>query len=640
MRSRATLLFSAAVIWMSGSVAYAGPADDLSRAAVSGLGALQISGATVGEARDEGSAVVLTNVTYSTQGNRPVGVKISRVTVTGGVGSSDTLSNSRVVLEGVEGTGAEGQSYRFDRAEIGGAEGSFSAILGSLATREPFFQGASEAAVTGFSAQTISVPTMTMQRRREARMEQASYNAIQLNGYQRGKVSEMTIAGAVTTPQGGDQGTRAEFGRTRFVNFDTAAGVRRGNVTTVAVESGSIEQIRGTNPQNGPFTIERITFGKVSMRPGEQSLVELSQAMQDIDPTTNSQEAGERSAKVATELFSRLDLERVEVSNVRAQTREGRPFTMGGFVISGVTQGKVANVEFTNMVATDDQSRRTTIARFTLEGIDATGLLAYSRDYSAGRATRTAGQPPPPAAIPDIRRLVMEDVRVTSAANQPLGALGRMEVEAGPRVGYVPTRLRARFTGFEAPVTDPQQRAQLAPIGVTDTLKMNAELEMEYVESAREVRVRTLKMDVDDVGSLALVMTIGGLDRAQLEALPGSAAMLGLSAKAGPIRLTFTEDGGVESLISHVAGQHGVDEDALKQQLKAQAGMMIQQFIQDPGLARRITTAFGEFLDDPSSLVLTATPKGDLPLAALAVAAQSSPLALLGMFNIEVKANE
>lgn len=638
MRSRATLYLSAAVIWMSGSVAFAGPADDLSRAAVSGLGALQISGAAVGEARDDGSAVVLSNVTYSSQGNRSVGVKITRVTVTGGVGSTDALSNSRIVLEGVEGTGSDGQTYRFDRAEIGGAEGSFSAILGSLATREPFFQGASEASVTGFSAQSIAVPSMTVQRRRQSHMERAAYTNVRLNGYQRGKVAEMTIAGVVSAPEEGKPGQRVEFGQSRFVGFDTAAGTRAGNTTTVAIESGSIEQIRGTGEQNGPFSIERITFGKVSMRPGERSLVALTQTMQEIDPAANDEASRRRSIGVAAELFARLDLDRVEVSNVRSQTREGRPFTMGGFVISGVTQGKIGNIELTSMTATDEQSRRTTIGRFSIEGVDASGLVGIGKEFAEGRFN--PGGPPPPAAIPDIRRIIMEEIRVTSPDSQSLGSMSRMEIEAGPRVGYVPTRLRARITGFEAPVNDARQRAQLAPLGLTDKVKLAAELEMEYVESARELRVRTLKVDVDDVGSLALVMSIGGLERAQIEALPNSAALLGLAAKAGPIRLTFTEEGGVESLISHVASQHGVEEDALKEQLKAQAAMMIQQFIQDPGLARRIATAFGEFLDDPNSLMVSATPKGDLPLAALAVAAQGSPLALLGMFNIEVKANQ
>lgn len=638
MRPSASLFLSAAFVLVAGSAAFAGPADDLSRAAVSGLAGLQISGAAVGEARDDGSNAVLSNVTFSSAGNRAVGVKITRATVTGGVGSTDALSNSRIVLEGIEGTGSDGQSYRIERAEIAGAQGSFAAILGSLATREPFFQGANEASVTGFSAQSIDIPAMTLQRRRDARMEQAAYRNVRLNNYQRGKVAEMTIAGIVTTPQEGQQGQRVEIGQSRFIGFDTSAGTRSGNTTTVALESGSVEQIRGTGASNQPFTVERVSFGKISMRPGERSLVALTQIMQEIDPAASTDESRRRSMGVVAELFSRLDIENVEMVGFKGTSGDNQPVAVGRFVIRGVSQGRIGSIEFGDLSASDRRGQSTTIGKFSIETIDATGLLALAKDFSEG--AYSAGKPVPPSAYPDVRRLVMEAIAVRSPTGQAVGSVQRFLVEAGPRIGLVPTRLRAQMEGFTAPINDARQRAQLAPLGLTDKVNLGADLDIEYDEASRELRVRNVKVDVDDVGSLNLVMTIGGLDRAQIEALPGSAAVLGLSAKAGRLSLSFSEDGGVESFISHVAGQTGLSEDDFKEQIKQQAGMMIGQFIQDRALAERITEAFGEFLDEPSSLAITLTPKGDIPLAALAVALRGSPFAAIPVFDIEVKANE
>ncbi|MBL8568582.1 MAG: hypothetical protein JNK84_05810 [Phreatobacter sp.] len=637
MRPSASLFLSAAFVLVTGSVALAGPADDLSRAAVSGLGGLQIAGAAVGEARDEGSNVVLSNVTFSSAGARAVGVKITRATVTGGVGSTDALSNSRIVLEGVEGTGSDGQSYRIDRAEIAGAQGSFAAILGSLATREPFFQGASEASVTGFSAQSIDIPAMTLQRRRDARMEQAAYRNVRLNSYRQGKIAEMTIAGVTTTPAEG-QGSRVEIGASRFVGFDASAGTRAGNTTTVALESGTIDQIRGTSAQNAPFSIDRVSFGKVSMRPGERSLVALTQTMQEIDPAGATEESRRRSMGVVAELFSRLDIDNVEMTGFKGQSNQNQPVVLSRFAIRGVSQGRIASIDFAGLSAADRSGQTTTIGKFTIETIDATGLIALAKDFSEG--AYSAGKPVPPSAYPDIRRLLMEDIAIKTSAGQALGSVQRFLVEAGPRIGLVPTRLRAQLEGFTAPINDARQRAQLAPLGLTDKINLGAELDIEYDDASRELRVRNVKVDVDDVGSLNLVMTIGGLDRAQIEALPGSAAVLGLSAKAGRLTLTFSEDGGVASFVSHVAGQTGLSEDDFKEQIKQQAGMMVGQFIQDRALAERITEAFGEFLDDPSSLAITLTPKGDIPLAALAIAMRGSPFAVIPMFNIEVKANE
>jgi hypothetical protein len=638
MRPSASLFLSAAFVLVTGSMSLAGPADDLSRAAVSGLSNLQISGAAVGEARDEGANVVLSNLTYSTAGDRAVGVKITRATITGGVGSTDALSNSRIVLEGVEGTGSDGQSYRMDRAEIAGAQGSFAAILGSLATREPFFQGATEASVTGFSAQTIDVPAMTLQRRREARMEQAAYRNVRLRDYRQGKVAEMTIAGIVTSPQDGQPGTRAEIGPSRFVGFDTSAGTRSGNTTTVAMESGSIEQIRGTSQRGAPFVIERVTFGKVSMRPGERSLVALTQTMQEIDPAGASEESRRRTMGVVAELFSRLDIENVEMLGFRGESAQNQPVAMARFAIRGVSQGRIAAIEFGQLAVTDRNGQATTIGKFAIESIDATGLLALAKDFSEG--AYSAGKPVPPSAYPDIRRVSVEAVSVKNPAGQNMGSVERFVIEAGPRIGLMPTRLRAELTGVSAPINDARQRAQLAPIGLTDKVNLAAELDIEYDEGSRELRLRNVKVEVDDVGTLEMALTIGGLDRAQIEQLPASAAVLGLSAKAGRLVLTFTEDGGAAAFITHVARQTGMSEDDFKEQAKQQAGMMIGQFIADKALADRITEAFGEFVDDPSSLAITLTPKGDIPLAALAVALRGSPFAAIPMFNIEIKANE
>lgn len=636
MRHPYRLRLSAVLVIALSSTALAGPADDLSRATSAAMPALQLGAASVGEARDDGSNAVLSNVTFSSTGDRPVGVKVSRITVTGATGS-DALANARIVMEGLEGTAADGQSYKTDRVEITGAQGSLAAILGSLATREPFFQGASEASVTGFSAQSVTIPAMTLQRRREARMEQAAYRDIRLNGYQRGKVTEMTIAGIVTSPAEG-QGQRVEIGASRFVGLDTAAGVRAGTTTTVALESGTLGAIRGTSAAGAPFTIEAITFGKVSMRPGERSLVALTQTLQDIDPAGASEESRRRSMGVVAELFSRLDIERVEMTGFKGQSGARQPVAMQRFAIAGISQGKIASIDFAGIEAASPTGQNTTVGRFTVEGIDITGLLALAKDFAEGAFS--SARPVPPTAYPDIRRILAEAIEVKEQSGQQLAKVGRFELEGGPRVGLMPSRLRAKLTEFVAPITNARQRAQLAPLGLTESVNLGAELEIEYVESARELRMRTFNVEVDDVGSLNLVMSIGGLDRAQIEALPGSAAVLGLSAKAGALTLTYTEDGGVASFISHVAKQAGMGEDDFKEQIKQQAGMVVGQFIQDRALAERITEAFGEFLDDPSSLAITLTPKGDIPLAALAVALRGSPFAAMPMFNIEVKANE
>ncbi|QCI66679.1 hypothetical protein [Phreatobacter stygius] len=635
--SVATLRLSAAMLLVLTAAAAAGPADDLKGATVSALSGLQIPGAAIGEARDEGSNLVLSNLTFAAAGERPVGVKITRATISGGPVNGDALTGARVQLEGIEGTAADGQAYRLATAEITGAQGSFAALLASFATREPFFSGASENALTKFSADRISVPSMTVTRRRPARTEEATYNTLAISRYAQGKMAELTIASTVISPA--EAGRKVESGAMRFVGFDLTAGVRTGGGAFNALDSGTIEQLRGTGANGAPFSIERIAIGRVTMRAGERSLVALSQAFTEVDPTGSGDDAASRrSLGAMAEVFARLDFERIEITNFRGQGEGRQAFEMQRFAIAGVTQGKIASIEMGGLVAHERRGQITRIGRFLVENIDASGLVALGKDYGEGRFT--PGATPPASAYPDVRRILTEDITVTQATGQPLGSVQRAEIEAGPRIGLMPTRIRARITGFDAPITDARQKVQLAPLGIEDKITLAAELEIEYVEAARELRMRTLNVDVNDVGALNLALNIGGIDRAAVEALPASATLLGLAAKAGRLVLSYKESGGVASFLTHTAEQAGVEEEAFTEQLKMQLTAMVGQFVPDKLLASQITTALATFLDDPNSLVITATPKGDVPLAALAMAAQGSPLALLPMFNVTVEANK
>ncbi|WP_296571249.1 hypothetical protein [Phreatobacter sp.] len=640
MRSSSPLRLSAIFLLAMGSTALAGPADDLSRAALAAFPSLQMGGGAVGEARDEGGNAVLANVTFSSTGATPVGVRIGRATITGAAGADGALANARVLIEDVEGTGADGQGYRLARVELQGTQGSLAAVMGSLATLSPLLQPVNEATATGYSAQAIGARGLVVSQTPQGRPQTARYGDITINGYQRGRISEMVVSGTQITPSDGQPGPGATAGRIRLTGLDSVASVRASGPVGTWLESGTVEQITIASPRPGApaFTITGISMGKVSIRPGDQSIAALTQSMQALGPAQD-EASRRRQAGLLVEFMERFDMERFEVAGMAGETPEGLPFRLGRFSLSGLAQGKLAALTVSGVAVSARDGNDTTIGRFSVEGIDASGLLALGKDFSGSRFN--PGQSVPPAAYPHVARILFEDIDVKQRANgQQLAKVGRFEIEGGPRVGMMPSRLRAKLAGFVAPLTNARQRAQFAPLGLTESISLGAELEIEYVEAAKELRMRTFNVEVDDVGSLDLVMTVGGLDRAQIEALPGSAAVLGLSAKAGGITLTYTEDGGVASFISHLAAQTGMSEDDLKEQIKGQAGALVGQFIQDRTVAEQIVEAFGEFLDDPTSLAVTLTPKGDIPLAALAVALRGSPFAAMPMFNITVKANE
>lgn len=632
------LRLSAAALLALSTTAWAGPAEDLGRAATAAFPGLQVSGGSIGEARDEGSNAILSNITLSSTGTDPVGLRIGRVTVSGGIGADGTLSNARVVVENVEGSVSDGGGFQLERAEFTGTQGSLGAVLANLAARPPIIQSSTLPAATGYSVQRVTATGLSVTQTSQGQRQTIRYGTVLLTDYQRGRIGEMAMTSMQMAAGDGQGTTSSTIGAIRARGFDSTLALQPGSVSGVWVEEITIDGMQFTPPQPGsrPVTIGRLTMGKATVRPGEQSIVELSRAMQAMVPNARDPESQRRQVGFMVELFSRVDIERFEIASIAGHNPQGQAFTLGRLALNGISQGRIAAIELGSVSADADAGQKVTLGRFAIEGIDASGLLAFGREFAAGR--HQPGSQPPPSAYPEIRRILTEDLEVNDARGR-LARVARFEIEAGPRIGLVPTRLRAQLTGLEAPIRDAAQRAQVAPLGLTDKVNLAASLEIEYVEGARELRLRTFKIEVDDVGALDLSLAIGGLDRAQIAQLPDSAAVLGLSAKAGRVTLTYTEDGGIAALIAHTAEQAGVSEDDFKEQLKEQLTPMIAQFVQDRGLATRIAEALGEFIDDPSSLVISATPKGDMPLAALAMAARNSPLMLLTMLDVKIEAN-
>ncbi|WP_439573662.1 hypothetical protein [Phreatobacter sp.] len=633
-----SLRLSAVVFFSVSTAAWAGPADDLSRAATAAFPGMQVTGGSIGEARDEGGNAVLQNITLSSTGAEPIGLKVGRVTVSGGIGSDGSLSNARVLVENAEGAGSDGNVFRFDRAEFTGVEGSLAAILANLAAQPPLIQSATLPASTGYSAQRISATGLSVTQTNQGLRQSLRYGAVTLTDYQRGRIGEITMAGLQMSPDGGSPAPTGTVGAIRVTGFDSTLPLQPGSASGVWANNVTIEGMQFTVPEQGsqPVTIGRITIGRMAVRSGQQSIMELTRAMQALAPNRGDEATQRRQAGLLAEFFDRIDMERIEIANLTGTNPGGGAFSLGRFAFVGISQGKIGSIEFDSLTAEAGLGQRVQIGRLAVEGIDASGLMVFAREFAAGRHDRRA--PPPPTVFPEIRRILTDGLEVNDQRGRLL-RVERFEIEAGPRIGLVPTRIRAQLTGFEAPIRDAAQRAQVAPLGLTDKVNLAANLEIEYVEAARELRLRTFKVEVDDVGALELALSIGGLERAQIEQLPTSAAVLGLSAKAGPVTLTYTEEGGVAALITHTAEQSGVSEDDFKEQLKQQLGPIIGQFVPNAPLAARIAEALGEFLDDPSSLVISATPKGDMPLAALAMAVRNSPLMLLNMVDVRIEAN-
>ncbi|MEI8144320.1 MAG: hypothetical protein WCH83_02545 [Alphaproteobacteria bacterium] len=631
----ARVLFSALFLVASPLSAIAGPADDLSAAIIRDLGAANLTGSAVGTARDAGSDLVLANVTFTSAGARAVTVKIATVTVTGAA-PNGVAQKARVVLEGLEATDSSGPVNKAPRVEASSVDGPVAALLATFVSPDPFLAIGSDANLAALTAPSIVIPTMETTRQTAGQARTATWRDTRIEGLAGGKITTMTIA-AITTTRG--TGDKAEIGRVAISGYDLKAATTNDNATRTLMDGMTIAGMSGSSARGAPFKIETIAIGRMALKPGQKPVAELFESLSAMPrgPLAGIDDQ-RRAAGVFADLFSRFDIERVEFRKLSGESASGKPIAFDTFALRGIADGKITAIELSGISNIDDTGRNTTIGRMVMEGLDVSGAIDLAREFSAGRYSQ--GDAFPQRAYPEFRRFALEGTVVKDAAGMSLGELGLFALENGPRIGIVPTRIRARIADFVAPIADAKMAAQLGPIGITDKIKLNADAELEYVESARELRIGGINVALAEAGSLRLTATIGGIERSALEALPRNPEAITTAARAGPLALRYTEEGAVAALIAKLAEDQDVEEDEIVTQLKAQFGAILSQMVPDKGMAARFTRTIGEFLEDPHSLNLSIRPKGDIPFAALGLMMAASPGSIFGLFDVTIEANK
>lgn len=623
-----TTILALAIVPFLGGAALAGPANDASAALSRDLATLAANAPRVGSARDVGSDIVLTDVAFSFQGT----TRIGQITITGRSLAPGGLDGARVVLENVEGLGVGDAGFRARRMELTNVTGTLAATLMTFAAPEGPLRGPAGDAGR-VRVERVDVPDMTAIRTQGGQRIETTFSTLSLRGVEGGRVTQLSIAGA-RGPAPGGRGENT-IGRITAEGVYALAGARRGTGPEVALESATIENLRVVGHRGEPLAMARILIGRVTVQPGEGALHDLTEQLSALAATPLIG-LDIRFFPILARFAERLSIERVQIEDLRSQGARGEGFGIQRFTISDIAGGKVGLIEMVGFSGPDQQGNRTRLGRMAFEGLDASTLLTFAKDLPASGAAPKLSW----GSYPHLSRALLENVELSSRAGDEIAKLQRAELELGPRVGPVPTRLRMRVSRLDGKITDEAQRRHLRPIGIEDQLSFNGLLDIEYVEDARELQVRDLTLEVADVGKLTLTGIIGGIDRQALAELPESVAHLGLGATLGRLSLAYVEAGGVAALMEHTAEQAGIDEDVLRGSIVRQARATLSQAVPDQALVSRLMRALDAFLEDPKNIAITMTPRADLPLAILGMVAQASPFALIPMLDVAVTANQ
>lgn len=194
-----------------------------------------------------------------------------------------------------------------------------------------------------------------------------------------------------------------------------------------------------------------------------------------------------------------------------------------------------------------------------------------------------------------------------------------------------------------AKLPDEDAKAQMTRLGY-DTLKLSVVLAGGWDADEETLTVEEITIAGDQMGSLSLYASLGGLTEQVMEQLKAEGndeqkmqLLQGLLVEE--LEISFENQSLVNRMIDAQAKDQGTTPDALVGQLSMMLPEMLKM-LGNPDFEGKVAAAATAFLKAPQNLTITAAPAQPVPIAQLVGTAMMAPQSLPTVLNVTVEANQ
>ncbi len=215
-------------------------------------------------------------------------------------------------------------------------------------------------------------------------------------------------------------------------------------------------------------------------------------------------------------------------------------------------------------------------------------------------------------------------------------ALDRALISADGYVGMIPTGNRIEVQGLRLPLSimEGSVRTIVNQLGFTEFI-IDLGMEMYWDESDETLLLDDVGVAIRGAGSISASIELGGVTR-QFLTDPEAMSEEELAALTfNSARLAVVDRGVADALFAFTAADTDVPVEQYRDEFIRGLPFLLQLSM-DREIALQISPSLQEFLRQPSSLVIDATPDEPLPLAAVALIVDGSPFALIDLLGVEL----
>lgn len=317
----------------------------------------------------------------------------------------------------------------------------------------------------------------------------------------------------------------------------------------------------------------------------------------------------------------------------------GETLEIGDIRLSGISEivdgYRIEEMSMENYVFGDDDGS------FEIDGVLLSGVILP--DEGAGEAY---------GGMFFYERAEVAEMRAT-VAGEEVFLLTNLNATTTPAGNGEPMRFSGGAEHFEADLSGVEDDVSGDVIQRMGYEQITGRLDMDGSWEPSDGRIAFTQFDltIDQGGTLGFTFDISGYTpdfvRAMGELSPdandsaSAMAMMGLMQQLSlhGAEISFRDDSLTERVLAIFAEDQGMRPQDVVNQAKAFLPFMLAQ-MNAPQLGTMVADAVSEFLDNPQSIRITASPEQPVPFALLMAGAMGSPQALADQIGLEVAAND
>jgi hypothetical protein len=390
--------------------------------------------------------------------------------------------------------------------------------------------------------------------------------------------------------------------------------------------------------QGASFQMDSIALDEIGIQPSKLSIINFL-AMADSTPRPGVPPTPAQLRMMMDQvayMYEGIRIGKFEMRGIRVRMLPDADFKMAAVRLSGLENGRLAELTMEGLDGQSPQKDPIHIGRFALKGLQIANLMRQTAQMAeTGRAfspDKLLG------LLALLEGIEIGDVTAKTGASQQAARIETFRLSWGQFVGPIPTTVRlSAKTTMPTNLVDSGVGGVLSDAGLA-TVTTSIDVGVAWTEAAQTMAVSPMSIEVENAFTFSANLAVLNVPRSMFSTDTGQTMMAADQLEAGPLQLSLRDTGALRTALAHYAKSKSLSVDAARKEIIESVNETAKSSAQSNPDAAIVAQALVQFIEVPgSTLTISVTPKGRVNFKQAFDKANGDPAATAALFTIEAK---